>query len=360
MSPKSLVMALSGSCERNRAFSTAFTVRNVMKSRILRDLRRFGATALLLCFAMAGKADAAGQLPKVWFSMGAISSPPGHHSWELLFYQPDPIWPPYMEQVTVVGILTQALLKMPDAELTKVAARLKEKHMALGIEMLAQADDAPPGCGGGVEGYYAPSMVAALAAKLKRTGAELSYIAMDEPLWFGHYYNGKNACHSSIDNVAERVAKNLHEYLKVFPNAIIGDGEPFPSITDQPTWKEDFRHWIEAFRAKTGKALAFTNVDINWGVKNWPASLQAMARFARDINMPLGIIYNAGPPPASMSNKAWLDEAVRNFTHIENTLRVVPDWAVFTSWEKYPGHALTDENGPGQDYVLKQYLDKHR
>jgi hypothetical protein len=32
--------------------------------------------------------------------------------------------------------------------------------------------------------------------------------------------------------------------------------------------------------------------------------LQAMAGFARDINMPLGIIYNAGRPPASMSNQA--------------------------------------------------------
>jgi hypothetical protein len=100
-------------------------------------------TALLLCFATAGRADPARQLPKVWFAMGAISSSPGHHSWELLFYQPDPIWPPYMEHVTVIGILTQALLKIPDAELTKVAARLKEKRMALGIEMLAQADNAP-------------------------------------------------------------------------------------------------------------------------------------------------------------------------------------------------------------------------
>jgi hypothetical protein len=110
-----------------------------MKSRILRNLCRFGATALLLCFPTAGRADPAGQLPKVWFAMGAISSPPGHHSWELLFYQPDPIWPPYMEHVTVVGILTQALVKIPDADLAKLAARLKEKHVALGIEMLAQA-----------------------------------------------------------------------------------------------------------------------------------------------------------------------------------------------------------------------------
>jgi hypothetical protein len=64
--------------------------------------------------------------------------------------------------------------------------------------------------------------------------------------------------------------------------------------------------------------LAFTKVDISWDVKNWPASLRAMARFARDINMPLGIIYNAGPSPASINNQAWLDETVRNIIHIED------------------------------------------
>src|SRR5258708_7958019 len=41
-------------------------------------------------------------------------------------------------------------------------------------------------------------MVEALAAKLKRTGAELSYIAMDEPLWFGQLLQGKE-CLSLLD-----------------------------------------------------------------------------------------------------------------------------------------------------------------
>jgi len=355
-------MALLRSCEQNHAFSATLAARNVMKSRILRKLCQFGATALLLCFATAGRADPAGQRPKVWFSMGGWGQipSPGHHSWEVLYLQPNGTWPPFMDQVTVVSILTQVLVKMSDADLAKVAARLKEKHVALGIEMLAQADDDPPGCGVGVEGYYATFMVANIAAKLKRTGAEVGYIAMDEPLWFGHYYNGKIACHSSIDNVAERVAKNMHEYLKVFPDAIIADGEPFPSITEQPNWKEDYRHWIEAFHAKVGKELAFTSLDINWGVKNWPTSVQAMASFARDVKMPLGIIYNAAPPPPSMSVQAWLDGAVRNFNYIEDTLHVVPDWAVFASWARYPGHVLTDENGPGEDYIVKQYLNKHR
>ncbi len=334
-----------------------------MKQGILHNLCLFSAVGFLLCVATAGRANPGKQLPRIWFSMGGLSTPgqPGHRSWETLYLKSDGAWPPFMDHVTVVSILTQVLVKIPDEDLAKVVARLKEMHVALGIEMLAQADDDPPGCGGGVEGYDATFMVANIAAKLKRAGAEVGYIAMDEPLWFGHYYNGKNACHSSIDNVAERVAKNMHEYLKVFPNAIVGDGEPFPAITDQPNWKDDYRHWMEAFHAKVGKELAFTNIDINWGIKNWPASVQAMASFARDVKLPIGIIYNAAPPPPSMSNQAWLDQAVQNSTYIENTLHVVPDWAVFASWARYPGHALTDDElGPGEDYVLKQYLNTRR
>jgi hypothetical protein len=41
------------------------------------------------------------------------------------------------------------------------------------------------------------------------------------------------------------------------------------------------------------------------------------------------------------------------------TAPIVSDWAFFASWDKYPGHAVTDENGPGEDYVLKQDLNKH-
>ncbi len=43
-----------------------------MKSRILRNLCRFGATALLLCFATVGRADPAGQLGdnRVIFDLG--------------------------------------------------------------------------------------------------------------------------------------------------------------------------------------------------------------------------------------------------------------------------------------------------
>jgi hypothetical protein len=329
-------------------------------------MRKFLFTCMtVLALVCSGKViSSEAPPPQIWFTMGALSSPAGHHSWEILYDQPDAPWPAFMDHVKVVSMLTQALAKIPDAELAKVAARLKQKHIALGVEMLAQAYTlpdvaSPAGCGGGVEGYLPPEQTAALAAKLKRAGADLQYLAMDEPLWFGHYYAGKNACRSSIEEVAERVAANVREYQKVFPHVVVGDTEPFPSITDQPHWQDDFRKWQHLFHVKSGQPLAYVFVDINWPVSHWPASLNAWSSFARSYSLPFGIIYNAAPPRSTMTNQDWLDDAQRNFTHIEKTLGVVPDWAVFASWAKYPGHAITDQYGPGQDYLVKKYLQMY-
>jgi hypothetical protein len=112
----------------------------------------------------------------------------------LLYFQPRPAWPDALTNVAVMGVLTQALVKIPEPELTQVAARLKERNIGLGVEMLAQAYT-PPGCGGGVEGYFPPDQTAALAAKVRRASGAMQYVAMDEPVWFGHYYNGAQACH---------------------------------------------------------------------------------------------------------------------------------------------------------------------
>ncbi len=301
---------------------------------------------------------ASAPLPQIWFSIGGQGKPETYQSWDTLFYQPDAPWPEFMSHVKAVGILTQVLAQISDDNLAKVVAKLKQKHIALGIEMLAQAYD-PPGCGGGVEGYFPTNQVAQLAAKLKRAGADVAYILMDEPLWFGHYFNGPHACHSSIDNVAERVAENLNEYWKVFPNAVVGDGEPFPAISNQPTWRDDCRRWLAAFRAKTGRAVAFTTVDINWGHAEWPQSLRAFAGFAREAHMPIGVIYNAAPPNRSMTNEEWLNDAQRNFVDIEKSLGITPSWAVFASWVRFPGRALSVKQGLGEDYLVKQYLQLH-
>jgi hypothetical protein len=182
---------------------------------------------------------------------------------------------------------------------------------------------------------------------------------MDEPLWFGHYYDGPHACHSSIDRVAELVAQNVRAYKRQFPNVAIGEGIPVPAFTNQPNWRADLEHWLQAFNAAAGQPLAFIQLDIDWQRPNWEQSVKALSGVVRGMNIPLGIIYNAPPPGKSaMTNEQWLQSAKRNFVHIENDLHVVPDQAVFASWVRYPPHSVSDESGLGEDWLVKQYVQR--
>jgi len=86
-------------------------------------------------------------------------------------------------------------------------------------------------------------------------------VTMDEPLFYGRYYDGHDACHSPIENVAERAAAIMREYRNAFPNIVIGDAEPFPAITDQHNWQADYKAWMKAFSVATGQNIAFLDVD---------------------------------------------------------------------------------------------------
>jgi hypothetical protein len=50
-------------------------------------------------------------------------------------------------------------------------------------------------CGVNVEGFGAPDTARVTAERIKRNGRELRYVAMDEALWYGHHFSGKNASH---------------------------------------------------------------------------------------------------------------------------------------------------------------------
>jgi len=63
-------------------------------------------------------------------------------------------------------------------------------------------------------------------------------------------------------------------------------------------------------------------------------------------------------PLQVITNEQWLNDAQRN-TYIERTLGIVPSWAVFSSWVKFPGRVLSADNTLGEDYLVKQYLRVH-
>lgn len=78
---------------------------------------------------------------------------------------------------------------------------------------------------------------------------------MDEPLTYAHYYNMKNACQFSIDEVARRVAAAIAEIRQYYPDVRVVDEEAPQSMT-AAQWNADFLKWLEAYRRATGQPLA--------------------------------------------------------------------------------------------------------
>jgi hypothetical protein len=313
--------------------------------------------AVLFLFA-AQCSEAAVPTPQIWFGMRGVDTPEHRQDWDRLFFQPDAVWPDALTRVDVIIAAAQTLNRLSEGELANLAARLKQHHVALDVAVLAQNWVNEPECGRGVEGYSTPAANVKLAAKLQRAGAPVSYIGMDEPLFFGHYYNGKNACHSSIDNVVERVSVNLREYLKVYPNATIVDAEPFPGVSNHAGWQDDYKSWMAAFHAAVGRPIGGLNIDINWPPQ-WQQTLDSVVTFARGQRLPIGIFYWAeskGAPGADVTNEQWLSSAEQNFTQIEKVMGIIPDRAIFASWSKFPRHSISDGNGPGEDYLVERYL----
>jgi hypothetical protein len=275
----------------------------------------------------------------------------GHDDWERLFLQSHPNWPSSMWNVSVIQVTTQTLAHISDNDLRRFVNQLDKRGIALSVEMLAQAYGSD--CGKNVEGFAAPASTASIAAKIKRVGGVLKFAAMDEPLWFGHYYQGPGQCRSSIPEVARRVAANIAEYKRQFSGLVVGDIEPVPALTTQKNWQGVYRHWIAEFRAAVGEGLGFLHIDIDWNAANWQGGVTEAMGFARQMTLPSGIIYNGSS--RAKDTREWLESAYQYIKEIEDRLHSVPDHTVFQSWVRFPTRGIGNDSEPGQDSLLERY-----
>jgi hypothetical protein len=309
----------------------------------------------------AQSAAGATRLPEIWFFLrgdpGQTRGVDTRQGWMRLS-EPDAPLPKALEHVPVVVISPD----IPDDILAKTVAVLNRHRIKLAMEVLAQSWVGQPKCGGNVESYTDPPGNTRIAQRIHAAGGTLTYVTMDEPLYFGHYYDGMNACHSSIENVAERAAAIIHEYCAVFPELQVGDTEPVPSLNKQPHWRSDYQQWLKAFRAATGMPIRFLNMDINWPEDSghWDAAVQNLSAFAGQIRLPIGVIYNASIVGGAQSDEQWLDSTVKNLTRVESELKIAPAKVLFESWDAFPRRSFGDESGPGEDYLVLQYLRAHK
>jgi len=97
--------------------------------------------------------------------------------------------------------------------------------------------------------------------KIKRAGGLDPLHRMDEPLWFGHYFDGKRGADSQA-----AIRASARSWIssrsrspcmrRKFPGIVVGDIEP-TVLVEQPTGKTTSPRWVNGFRSQQARPLAF-------------------------------------------------------------------------------------------------------
>ena len=278
--------------------------------------------------------------PEQWFAptqFGPQSPDPA----QFLELAKDPAaWSQSRIQINVFKVYLAFVDKLPDDTLRTIFAYLNQSHLALALESPMLKFDEQEHCGWGIEGYGPRLVFRHIAERIRNLGGNLAYIAMDEPLFYGHDFvatDGRQACRRRIEDIAADVAENIAEFRTIFPNIIVGDIEPVGSLREGDR-KGELRHWFSAYKAATGLPIAFLHDDVLFDITLDAAQMDAY-QVTREAHIPMGFIYNGSP--AAQSDRAWMQSA---FTRAQK-LHAFPtdvEHVVIQSWDLFPKKFLPE------------------
>ncbi len=280
-----------------------------------------------------------------------------------------PQWSTSATHIQMIRLPTSVLLAIPDSALPGILRALDSHNLGLGLEIGAANSYHETGCGSGVESYSDPGTANNVVQKLLNAGGKLSAILMDEPLWYGHYYTGANACNSTIQDEARRAAVIVKIYTAAFPDLVVGDIEPFPALPLQSTWQADYTSWAQAFYAATGSKIAFLHADFDWTnpamyhYTAYPsvAAMQYVAQLAaaeaRANGMGIGFICTGSQGTSSDAQYAYTVQF-----HIDTLAGsgTNPDQLAFETWDTYPTHTLPETDGTSLSSEIYYYFSKYK
>ena len=307
------------------------------------------ALTLSTCFAT----DA--QKPQIWLSgvdpfVRKAMKDTGPSDYDTLF-ETDAPWHIAASHVRVFKTSTQWILNGPDESLVRMFADLRRRGIALAVEGLMLTGGNNDSCGRGVEGYSSSGTIRHAAERIRSLGGKLSFIAMDEPLWFGHSYTGPLACQSSLQDLAQNVAENVRQVKDIFPDIQVGDIEPIPQL-GQKNWVNKIIQWTAEFETAVGMPLAFFHADLNW-IQDWNEDLSLLARDLGARGIKFGVIYDGNP--GDPTDQAWTKTAEKHFDEVEGRLGIVPDHAILQTWMVHPTRMLPEDSPGTMTNLVQRY-----
>ena len=281
---------------------------------LLATLMIFGCPAHAASTRAMPAATGAVQPAAIWFAPRSSMPVVNYIADDFMnLFQPGAPWQQAESHVRVFKLYSQFVSTSSpaggatDAELRTVLTTLQQHHIAVAIEAGLLTNETL--CGK-IEGYSCDAtQFGTLLARIKALGGTLSYVAMDEPLWFGHIANQAGALHTPIADLAHDVANQVAVVHRYFPQAKVGDIEPVVGVAGPADYVSEVARFADAYRAATGLPLAFFHSDVAWRAIGAQQQLPQLAQVAHARGERFGIIYNSSDPDVS---PVWPGRPARN------------------------------------------------
>jgi hypothetical protein len=290
--------------------------------------------------------------PRVWFAPRDNLARPGFYAGSPDFmdlFRPNAPWTQAASHLQVFKICPQFVLSASDADLKAVIVGLRQRNIALALDFGLLTNRTL--CGK-IEGYCG-EQIGPAAARIKALGGTLAYVAMDEPLWFGHFSTQPGALQTPIAAIAKDVANQVATIHRYFPNAQVGDIEPLLGETAPPNYVDEILEWMNAYEQAVGIPFAFFHVELNGESTEVQTQLSQLSAQMRSNGTKFGIIYNGSL--SDTTGPAWTTDAEALFVWVEQNQAMVPDDAVLQTWEIQPDHALPETQPGTMTYLVNRY-----
>jgi hypothetical protein len=238
-----------------------------------------------------------------------------------------------------------------DEELQRAVEGIRRMGLALAVE--AGPLNSTGECGQSIEGFAGIEEGKLIARRILKAGGRIDLIAMDEPYYFGHFYDGPNACRWTDEKVASEIDQFITVMRGFFPGLIVGDTEPISGPAGAP----EYQAWMVSFRAVTGYDLAFLHLDIDWSRPEWPSEALQIEKFGEERGVPVGIIYTGNFQDANDQN--WVSICGERIKRYELENNAHPAHVIFQSWHDKPDYVLPEEDpNTFTGIMLSYFTDK--
>ncbi|MBV9562415.1 MAG: M56 family metallopeptidase [Bradyrhizobium sp.] len=263
-------------------------------------------------------------------------------------FHADADWKTVAGHTRAVELPPWITLNGKDDVLKRIFENLAERQIGLALEVrvLPRTDECPQP----TKAYSDPDEPERILRRLHDLGADVKYVDMVDPFFFGHRFSGPGACLEPTAKLARQLAERVKLIRTYFPRAQIGTSE----LVDESTpWIDELVKWTEAYQQTTGEPLAFFYADVAWSHPSM-RNLLPLGNALAARHIPFGIIYNADE--AAHSDAVWTDNTRQHIAEIESALGVHPDVAIFRSSAGSPSRVLPETQPLTLTNLASQYL----